>query len=79
MTLDYMFAQADTGAQAVQIFDSWATELSPVDFEVGAAVVYCLHLIRSGSVVYVGAGWRVCDGPGGSCITSSKANDRTKR
>ncbi|XP_010253157.1 PREDICTED: uroporphyrinogen decarboxylase [Nelumbo nucifera] len=29
----YIQYQADQGAQAVQIFDSWATELSPVDFE----------------------------------------------
>ncbi|KAK8552660.1 hypothetical protein V6N12_041242 [Hibiscus sabdariffa] len=29
----YIRYQADNGAQAVQIFDSWATELSPVDFE----------------------------------------------
>ncbi|GAY40562.1 hypothetical protein CUMW_052920 [Citrus unshiu] len=29
----YVQYQADNGAQAVQIFDSWATELSPVDFE----------------------------------------------
>lgn len=29
----YVQYQADHGAQAVQIFDSWATELSPVDFE----------------------------------------------
>ncbi|CAI9091841.1 OLC1v1026940C1 [Oldenlandia corymbosa var. corymbosa] len=29
----YICYQADKGAQAVQIFDSWATELSPVDFE----------------------------------------------
>ncbi|WMV33782.1 hypothetical protein MTR67_027167 [Solanum verrucosum] len=29
----YIRYQADHGAQAVQIFDSWATELSPVDFE----------------------------------------------
>ncbi|KAL8154354.1 hypothetical protein V2J09_012114 [Rumex salicifolius] len=29
----YVKYQADSGAQAVQIFDSWATELSPVDFE----------------------------------------------
>ena len=29
----YIKHQADHGAQAVQIFDSWATELSPVDFE----------------------------------------------
>ncbi|KAE8709780.1 Uroporphyrinogen decarboxylase 2 [Hibiscus syriacus] len=31
----YIRYQADNGAQAVQIFDSWATELSPVDFEEG--------------------------------------------
>ncbi|KAF2296415.1 hypothetical protein GH714_037829 [Hevea brasiliensis] len=29
----YIQYQAKNGAQAVQIFDSWATELSPVDFE----------------------------------------------
>ncbi|CAI9273830.1 unnamed protein product [Lactuca saligna] len=29
----YIKYQADNGAQAVQIFDSWATELSPADFE----------------------------------------------
>ncbi|KAH7387839.1 hypothetical protein KP509_16G044600 [Ceratopteris richardii] len=29
----YIKYQADHGAQAVQIFDSWATQLSPVDFE----------------------------------------------
>ncbi|KAJ6858598.1 hypothetical protein NC652_041020 [Populus alba x Populus x berolinensis] len=29
----YIQYQADSGAQTVQIFDSWATELSPVDFE----------------------------------------------
>eukprot|EP01018_Ginkgo_biloba_P015144 Gb_19378 [translate_table: standard] len=29
----YIQYQADNGAQVVQIFDSWATELSPVDFE----------------------------------------------
>ncbi|XP_020595834.1 uroporphyrinogen decarboxylase [Phalaenopsis equestris] len=29
----YIKYQADNGAQAVQIFDSWATELSPVDFD----------------------------------------------
>lgn len=29
----YIQYQANSGAQAVQIFDSWATELSPVDFE----------------------------------------------
>ncbi|KAJ6844516.1 uroporphyrinogen decarboxylase [Iris pallida] len=30
---EYIKNQADNGDQAVQIFDSWATELSPVDFE----------------------------------------------
>lgn len=30
---NYIKYQADKGAQAVQIFDSWATELSPADFE----------------------------------------------
>lgn len=30
----YIKYQADNGAQAVQIFDSWATELSPEDFDV---------------------------------------------
>ncbi|KAL8240982.1 hypothetical protein R6Q59_014337 [Mikania micrantha] len=29
----YIQYQADNGAQVVQIFDSWATELSPADFE----------------------------------------------
>lgn len=29
----YVRYQADAGAQAVQIFDSWATNLSPADFE----------------------------------------------
>ncbi|KAE8684428.1 Uroporphyrinogen decarboxylase [Hibiscus syriacus] len=29
----YIRYQADNGAQAVQLFDSWATKLSPVDFE----------------------------------------------
>ncbi len=30
------FVQADAGAQAVQIFDSWASELEPQDFDVFA-------------------------------------------
>ncbi|CAI5985735.1 unnamed protein product, partial [Closterium sp. NIES-65] len=33
-TVRYMRYQADNGAQAIQIFDSWATSLSPCDFEV---------------------------------------------
>ncbi|KAK9829303.1 hypothetical protein WJX72_005034 [[Myrmecia] bisecta] len=31
---DYVRYQADAGAQAVQIFDSWASELAPQDFDV---------------------------------------------
>jgi len=33
---DYVRYQADAGAQAVQIFDSWASHLSPQDFDVFA-------------------------------------------
>ena len=29
--------QADAGAQVVQIFDSWASELAPQDFDVFSA------------------------------------------
>jgi uroporphyrinogen decarboxylase len=32
-TIDYLNAQIDAGAQAVQIFDSWAGLLSPTDFQ----------------------------------------------
>ena len=36
--LEMLFAlQADAGAQVVQIFDSWASELSPQDFEIFSA------------------------------------------
>jgi hypothetical protein len=31
---DYVRYQADAGAQVVQIFDSWASHLSPQDFDV---------------------------------------------
>jgi len=32
--IDYLCYQADSGAECVQIFDSWASHLSPCDFEV---------------------------------------------
>ncbi|KAK9904151.1 hypothetical protein WJX75_005475 [Coccomyxa subellipsoidea] len=34
---DYVRYQADAGAQVVQIFDSWASQLAPQDFEVFSA------------------------------------------
>jgi uroporphyrinogen decarboxylase len=33
VTLDYLSGQIDAGAEAVQLFDSWAGSLSPVQFE----------------------------------------------
>ena len=33
----FLSLQADTGAQVVQIFDSWASELSPQDFDTFSA------------------------------------------
>lgn len=38
--------QADNGAQVVQIFDSWASELAPQDFDVFAGP-YINQIIRS--------------------------------
>jgi uroporphyrinogen-III decarboxylase len=32
----WLSMQADTGAQVIQIFDSWASELMPQDFDVFA-------------------------------------------
>merc|ERR1719194_377628 len=32
--VDYLCYQHDKGAQVVQIFDSWASHLSPIDFEI---------------------------------------------
>ncbi|CAL1371750.1 unnamed protein product [Linum trigynum] len=40
----YVQYQADKGAQAVQIFDSWATELSPIDFE-EFSLPYLKHIV----------------------------------
>jgi uroporphyrinogen decarboxylase len=33
ITLDYLTGQIESGAEAVQLFDSWAGSLSPVQFE----------------------------------------------
>jgi uroporphyrinogen decarboxylase len=37
LTLRYLSLQADAGAQAIQVFDSWGGELSPADFEEACA------------------------------------------
>lgn len=42
----YIRYQADNGAQAVQIFDSWATHLNPTDFEV-FSLPYLRQMIRA--------------------------------
>ena len=39
--IEYTRYQADAGAQVVQIFDSWASEFAPADFE-----VYCLPYLK---------------------------------
>ena len=39
--IEYTRYQADSGAQVVQIFDSWASEFSPADFS-----VYCLPYLQ---------------------------------
>ena len=33
VTIDYLSGQIDAGAEAVQLFDSWATHLAPAEFE----------------------------------------------
>eukprot|EP01024_Parvocaulis_polyphysoides_P006888 TRINITY_DN12018_c0_g1_i1.p1 TRINITY_DN12018_c0_g1~~TRINITY_DN12018_c0_g1_i1.p1 ORF type:complete len:391 (-),score=44.97 TRINITY_DN12018_c0_g1_i1:168-1340(-) len=43
---DYMRYQADNGAQVIQIFDSWASNLSPKDFDVFAGQ-YITQMISS--------------------------------
>ncbi len=48
VTIDYLIGQIDAGAEAVQLFDSWAGSLAPVEFErwviaPNAAIVSALH------------------------------------
>ena len=51
---DYVRYQADNGAQVVQIFDSWASELSPQDFDVFSAP-YIKRIIDGGETNYISA------------------------
>eukprot|EP01026_Neomeris_dumetosa_P012103 TRINITY_DN14256_c0_g1_i1.p1 TRINITY_DN14256_c0_g1~~TRINITY_DN14256_c0_g1_i1.p1 ORF type:complete len:394 (+),score=46.29 TRINITY_DN14256_c0_g1_i1:61-1242(+) len=43
---DYMRYQADNGAQVIQVFDSWASNLSPQDFDVFSGP-YITEIIQS--------------------------------
>lgn len=43
--VDYIKYQADAGAQTVQIFDSWAAQLSPKDFDIFAGP-YIKYIIQ---------------------------------
>jgi uroporphyrinogen decarboxylase len=45
-TIDYLKAQVDAGAQAVQLFDSWAGLLSPDDFNEWA-LPYLMEITQS--------------------------------
>jgi uroporphyrinogen decarboxylase len=52
-TIDYLVGQIDAGAEAVQLFDSWAGSLAPDQFErwvIGptARIVDALHTLRPG-------------------------------
>ena len=46
----YIKYQADAGAQTVQIFDSWAAQLSPQDFDVFAGP-YITYIIQQAKKV----------------------------
>jgi uroporphyrinogen decarboxylase len=46
----YIKYQADAGAQTVQIFDSWAAQLSPQDFDIFAGP-YITYIIQQAKKV----------------------------
>lgn len=50
----YLLAQAQAGAHALQLFDSWVGELSPYDYE-----LYVLPLIRAAGGDVIGIDWRI--------------------
>ncbi len=53
--------QADAGAQVVQIFDSWASELSPQDFEIFSAP-YIKQIINDvRKVIRLSSGYALLD------------------
>jgi uroporphyrinogen decarboxylase len=58
VTIDYLFGQIQAGAEAVQLFDSWAGSLAPAEFErwviaPNAAIVKALHA-RAAHVPVIG-------------------------
>jgi len=53
LTITYLIGQIDAGAEAVQLFDSWAGSLAPAEFErwviaPNARIVAALHAARPG-------------------------------
>lgn len=50
----YLLAQAQAGAHALQLFDSWVGALSPYDYE-----LYVLPLIRAAGGDVIGIDWRI--------------------
>lgn len=59
MTTDYLLAQIESGAQCVQIFDSWAGALSPDDYRrfvlpTTAAIIEMIHTESDAAVIHFG-------------------------
>jgi uroporphyrinogen decarboxylase len=58
VTVDYLSGQIDAGAQAVQLFDSWAGSLSPAQFErwvvAPTAAIVGRLMVRHGDVPIIG-------------------------
>ncbi|MCG6552788.1 MAG: uroporphyrinogen decarboxylase, partial [Candidatus Magnetominusculus sp. LBB02] len=73
-TIDYLCAQIEAGAQAVQLFDSWAGALSPSDYEV-AAFPYAKKVIEALRPLGVPIIYFVNDCPGVLSIAAGSGAD----